>query len=66
MELVKVKFTRAQNVANVGTYREGEIAGFTKTMAEAIVKRGAAEYYSDSEAKKTPAKTKPQTSTITK
>lgn len=41
MKLVKVKFTRPQNVKNMATYRPGEVAGFTNQLADQIVKAGA-------------------------
>lgn len=50
MEIVAVKFTRPQNISNMSTYRVGEIAGFSRQLADKIVKSGAGEYVSEKKA----------------
>jgi hypothetical protein len=47
MEIVKVKFTRSQNIAGMSTYREGEVAGFSRQLAEKIVGAGAGQILDD-------------------
>ena len=52
MEIIKVKFTRPQNIANMATYREGEIAGFSRQLADQIVSAGAGVIVDDRPPKK--------------
>ena len=48
MEIVKVQFTRAQSIAGMSTYRKGEIAGFSRQLAEKIVAANAGVIMDDS------------------
>lgn len=48
MEIVTVKFTRPQHVSGMATYQAGEIAGFSRQLADRIVKAGAAQYHEKS------------------
>jgi hypothetical protein len=40
MELIAIKFKKASSIPNVGCYRAGEIAGFSRQLADRIVQRG--------------------------
>lgn len=40
MEIVTIKFTKPTAIAGGCTYREGETAGFSRQLADQIIKRG--------------------------
>lgn len=53
MEIVAIKFTRPQAVAGMSTYREGEVAGFSRQLADQIIKAGAGVPYTPKAEKRT-------------
>ena len=53
MELVAVKFNKPTTIPNVGCYRAGEIAGFSRQLADRIIARNhGAEYKEPARASK--------------
>lgn len=47
METIVIKFNRPTTIPNVGCYRVGEVAGFSRQLADSIIKRGHGAEYVD-------------------
>ena len=45
MEIISIKFKKPSTIPNVGCYRAGEIAGFSRQLADRIIARGHGELY---------------------
>lgn len=59
METVAIKFNRPTTIPNVGCYRAGEVAGFSRQLAERIIARNhGAEYKTPARAEKKVTETK--------
>lgn len=56
MEYAMIKFTKPTLLPNMGAYRVGEIAKFSRQVADKIVKRGHGEIYEKPAGKPGPKK----------